>query len=42
MIGVVMKIECRVCGIDDWSYCDCYYVHGGDGGLGDMKVEVKA
>lgn len=42
VIGVTMKVECRVCGMEDWLYCDCYYLHGGDGGLGDMKVEVSA
>lgn len=36
-----MTVSCRVCGIEDWLHCDCYYLHGGDGGLGDMKVEVK-
>ena len=33
-------VSCRVCGIDNWFNCDCYYFHGGEGSLGDMKVEV--
>jgi hypothetical protein len=37
-----MKVACTVCGIDDWLNCDCYYLHGGEGGLGDMKGKVQA
>jgi len=34
-------ISCRVCGIEDWINCDCYYRHGGASGLGDMNVEFN-
>lgn len=34
-------VECRVCGIDNWLNCGCYYLHGGEGSLGDMKKEWK-
>ena len=36
-----MIISCRVCGIENWLDCGCYYLHGGDRGLGDMKVELS-
>ncbi len=34
-----MIISCRVCGIENWLNCGCYYLHGGAGGLGDMKIK---
>ena len=37
-----MKVSCRVCGIEDWLECGCYYLHGGAGSLGDMNAKVFA
>jgi hypothetical protein len=35
-----MTVSCRVCGIDDWLNCGCYYLTGGIDTKGDMNAKV--
>jgi len=34
-------VACRVCLIEDWLMCGCYYLYGGQGGLGDMNTKLS-
>ncbi len=34
-------IQCRVCGVQNWLDCGCYYLTGGAGSLGDMNTEFR-